>query len=100
MKATRHGRTHKIEVGHVTLYITVNRDSTGKLREVFCKANEGYQGDADGLAELSSLLLQHGCPPEKLIRHLRYRRYVPNGLPGQPCSISDAIGTIIERELK
>lgn len=100
MPTTRRGRTHKMQVGVVTLYITVNRDDSGNVREVFCKADEGHQAEADGLAELSSLLLQHDCPPEKLVRHLRFRRYEPHGFAGQPCSISDAIGRAIEEEVR
>jgi len=100
LQATRPGQIHKVEVGEVTLYITVNRDEDGEIMEVFVKADNGYNGDADGLGELSSLLLQYGCPVAKLVEHLRFRRYEPSGCIGQPCSISDAIGMVLEDESK
>jgi len=94
------GKTRKIQVGSCTLYITVNRDDDGSIREVFAKADEGQKPHADGLAELSSLLLQYECPVKTVVQHLRYRRYEPSGCIGQPCSISDAIGMVLEDEEK
>ena len=94
---TRQGQTHKVMVGTVALYITVNVDDNGNPIEVFAKADEGHQADADGLAELSSVLLQYGCPVDVVIKHLRYRKYPPQGTVGQPCSISDAIGRMLEQ---
>jgi len=64
--------------------------------EVFAKCDEGHQADADGLSEMASLALQYGCPASVVAKHLRHRRYPPHGNPGQPCSISDAIGIAIE----
>ena len=99
LPATRKGQTHKIDLADkVTLHVTVNRDENGNIMEVFAKADQGFNGDADGLGELSSLLLQYGCPVDKLVQHLRYRRYEPSGCIGQPCSISDAIGMVLEDE--
>ena len=95
LPATREGKTVKTKVGPVTLYITVNKID-GKITECFCKADQGEQPNADGLAELSSMLLQYGCPVKELVQHLRYRRYPPEGTVGQPCSISDAIGKVLE----
>jgi len=100
LPSNRQGLTRKIAVGEVTLYITVNRDANGAVREVFTKADQGEQANADGIAELSSLLLQYGCPVAKLVEHLRFRRYEPSGCIGQPCSISDAIGMVLEDESK
>ena len=88
-ETTRTGTTSKVCVGPVTLYITVNGQPP---IEVFAKCDEGHQADADGLAELASLALQYGCPASVVAEHLRHRRYPPHGGPGQPCSISDAIG--------
>lgn len=99
MPGTREGRTHKLKVGNVTLYVTVNRDEAGAIRELFCKADEGHNAEADGIALMASLALRHGCPPDVVVRHLRFRRYPPHGGPGQPCSISDAIGKAIESEI-
>ena len=98
LPATRPGEIKKVEVGPVTLYITVNRDANGAIREVFAKADEGQKPHADGLAELSSLLLQYECPVKTVVQHLRYRRYPPAGIVNQPCSISDAIGKVLEDE--
>ena len=98
LPATRPGETKKVEVGPVTLYITINRDADGAIREVFAKADQGEQPHADGLAELTSLLLQYNCPVKTVVQHLRYRRYEPSGCIGQPCSISDAIGMVLEEE--
>jgi hypothetical protein len=41
--------------------------------------------------------LQHGCPAETIARQLRHRRYPPEGIAGQPCSLSDAIGRVLEQ---
>jgi len=95
---TRAGRTSKITVGAVTLYLTLNRAADGALIEVFGKADEGYQGQLDGLCIVTSLALQHGCPSELIARHLRHRRYPPYGIAGQPCSISDALARALEGE--
>ena len=99
MPTNRTGRTHKMPVGTVTLYVTVNRDADGVVREVFAKADEGHQPEADGLADLASIAMRHGAPAAVVARHLRHRRYPPHGGPGQACSISDAIGLAIEREV-
>jgi len=90
---TRSGTTTKYRVGPCTVYVTVNGQPP---LEVFAKADDGHQAEADGLAEMASLALQYGSPPEVVAAHLRHRRYPPHGGPGQPCSISDAIGRAIE----
>jgi len=92
----RRGKTHKVQVGLCTLYLTVNASAAGLPLEVFGKADEGHQGEVDGLCILASLALQHGCPAETIARHLRHRRYPPHGIAGQPCSLSDAIGRVLE----
>lgn len=99
MPTNRAGRTHKLKVGAVSLYVTINRDADGVVREVFAKADEGHQAEADGLALMSSIAMRYGAPAAVVAKHLRYRRYEPRGGPGQPCSISDAIGLAIEREV-
>ena len=85
LPATRTGTTTKIQCGPVTLYVTVNED-----REIFVKADEGWQGWADVLAETASLALQYGCPMDVLMRHWRGHRFDPQGI-GQGSSIPDAI---------
>jgi hypothetical protein len=98
LESDRTGHTHKMKVGPVNLYITVNSDRAGRILEVFSKADEGYNAEADGLSIMASLALQHGAPVECVVRHLRHRRYPPHGFAGQPCSISDAIGQAVEKE--
>lgn len=88
----RGGTTTKYKVGAVSLYVTING---APPLEVFAKADNGHQAEADGIALMASLALRHGCPAEVVARHLRFRRYDPAGGPGQPCSISDAIGRAI-----
>jgi len=100
MPATRYGRTHKVMVGPCSVYVTANTDATGALGELLAKADEGNQGVADGLCDLASLAIQHGAAPATVARHLRHHRYPPEGFAGQPKSISDAIGLVIERELR
>ena len=95
---TRKGRTHKVEVGACTLYVTVNRDAKGSICEVFCKADEGQNGHADAICRQISLGLQGRGDLETTIRHLRHDRTPPNGGPGQPASIYDALGVVLERE--
>lgn len=93
---TRFGTTSKYMLGNLALYVTVNRDENGRIIEAFGKAGDGHQAELDGLCLLASLCLQHGTDPLLIARHLRYRRYPPHGGPGQPCSISDALGRAIE----
>lgn len=97
----RNGTITTVQVAHVALHVTVNRDAkSGKPFEVFAKANPfEHQGEVDGLCILSSLALQHGCPAETIVKHLRHRRYAPEGGPGQPKSLSDAIATVLESQL-
>lgn len=87
----RAGITTKIEVGPVTLYVTVNVDPAGNPLEMFCKADEGWQAWVDVLCETASLALQHGCPFGTIMRHWRGNRFYPLGVPGQGTSIPDAI---------
>ena len=91
LPTTRTGLTRKIELGAVTLYVTVNTDEAGAAREMFIKATDGHQGAADVLAETASLYLQAGGTLEELCRHWRGHRYEPQGGPRQGTSIPDAI---------
>lgn len=85
----RAGKTHKVRCGTVTLYVTVNMDTSGNPMELFAKADEGYQGQADALCVTASLALQHGCPFATILRKWRGMRYVPDGFGA--FSIPDAI---------
>jgi len=97
---TRRGTTHKVRVGVCSLYLTANCGTDGTIMEVFGKADEGHQPEIDGLCILASLALQHGCPAATIGRHLRHRRYPPHGGPGQPCSLSDALGMVLDGTIK
>ena len=94
----RQGKTTKIPVGGVTLYVTINADATGRAREMFVKADEGWQGWANVLAETASLYLQNGGTVAELARHWRGSRFDPAGGPGQGSSIPDAIARVMNGE--
>jgi len=94
----RRGITRRCRVSTVTLYITINRDSSGNICEIFGKADEGYNAEVDGLCILASIAIRHGASPLLIAKHLRHRKYTPRGIAGQPCSISDAIGKALEDE--
>lgn len=99
MPVDRHGVTYEFTVGDVSVYVTVNRDENGVVREAFGKATEGHQGEVDGLCLLISLLLREN--PDLLdviIAKLRHRVYLPEGCIGQPKSLSDAIAIALEKE--
>lgn len=93
---TRHGKTHKITLNSVTLYLTVN-EVDGKPIELFCKADEGLQGWVDTLCITASLALQWGCPIEDIIRHWRGQRFPPHSL-GQGTSVPDALARMLAKQ--
>lgn len=99
LPTTRKGVTHKVRVGACSMYLTANTKD-GAIMEVFGKADEGHQAEIDGLCILASLALQHGCPAATIARHLRHRRYPPHGIAGQPCSLSDALGMLLDGTIK
>ena len=97
---TRQGRTHKILVGPIKAYLTVNRDEDGNIIEIFAKANNGAQGHLDNVCRAYSLGFQERCNVPTAIRHLRGDRTEPVGCMGDDgTSIYDAIGRMLEREL-
>ena len=93
LPATRKGKTHKIQMAEAcTLYVTVNTDKDGNPREMFIKADNGFQGWCDVLAETASLYLQ--CEDgkwETLMRHWRGHRFEPEGGFREGSSIPDSI---------
>lgn len=95
----RTGRTHKVKVGKVSMYVTVNRAANGQIIEAFGKADEGVQGHLDVACRLISLAIQGRGDMATIIRHLRFDRTPPNGGPGQPTSIYDALARVLEDEL-
>lgn len=96
LPTTREGQTHKIECGPVTMYVTINVDEDGFPREMFVKADEGWQGWCDVLAETASLYLQRGGTLPELCRHWRGHRFEPSGIAGQGSSLVDAIARRLE----
>ena len=93
---TREGRVHKIKLGTDSLYVVVNTDGAGKVREVFGHGDGGCKPELDGLCGLASIGLQYGAPLAKIVKFLRKRNYPPHGGPGQPKSISDALATVLD----
>jgi hypothetical protein len=96
---TRKGRTHKVVVGEVTAYVTVNRDASGQVMELFAKA-DAMQGHLDNACRLASLGLQGRATVQTLVHHLRGDRTGPAGGPGQPTSIYDALARVLQAEIE
>ena len=94
---TRSGTTYKIGIGDCTVYVTVNVDEEGIERELFVKADSGYQGWCDILAETASLYLQSGGTMKELLRHWRGHRFDPQQL-GVGSSIPDSIARVIGKK--
>ena len=89
---TRTGKTHKIKIGSVSLYVTIND------LEIFVKCNAGWQGWCDVLAVTASLARQHGCPWSTIKKHWCNQAFVPDGIVGQGRSIPDAISRILPED--
>jgi len=92
----RRGQTHKIKVGDITIHLTVNRDESGKPKELFAKASEGFQGWVDVLMLTASLALRYGCPMQTILNHWRHHRFEPAAFGCS--SIPDAIAKKIQEE--
>ena len=95
----RTGNTHKIRVGPVKAFITVNRDEEGNIIEVFSKADVENKGHLDMACRIISLGIQGRADVPTLIRHMSFDRTHPTGGPGQPTSIYDAIAKVLKKEL-
>ena len=94
------GQTVKAVTEFGNLYMTLNCDEHGKLREVFAslgKAGSTVHADLEGLCRTISLALQYGVPAEEIGKQLK------NIKGGNPVidngsfiySVSDAIGKVI-----
>jgi hypothetical protein len=95
----RQGTVTKLRCADVTLYVTLNRDAEGVPRELFIKADQGWQGWCDVLAETASMYLQlDGSSLEVLCRHWRHHRFEPRGI-GQGSSIPDVIAKMLEKAI-
>ena len=95
---TRKGRTHKVRIGPVKAYLTVNREESGRVIEIFAKADNGAQGHLDMACRLASLAMQGRGDIDTLIRHMIGDRTEPCGIAGQPTSIYDAIARVLAAE--
>lgn len=68
------GVTRKIATGCGNLYVTINRDDTGRVFEVFTnigKAGVCAQAQAEAIGRLVSLALRSGVEPEQIIKQLK-----------------------------
>jgi hypothetical protein len=93
----RPGTTRKMPLGKAAIYVTCNRwdDGDKGICELWAKADEGLQGEADELCETGSLALQYGCPAETLVRH-----WYGHGVRRikQPWSVRDALAFALAAE--
>ena len=97
------GTTERINTYHGAAYVTVNTDDFGNIVEVF--AAVGKPGGCDQtvmqvLTRMTSVALQHGVPPDVVIRQLRGSSCCPTYDNEMiVLSPSDAIGIALERIL-
>jgi hypothetical protein len=93
----RNGTTRKMPMGRSAIYVTVNRWADGDrgICELWAKADDGLQGEADGLCESGSVALQYGCPADVLVRHWygHGERRIK-----QPWSVRDALAFALAAE--
>ena len=99
LDATRQGFTRKIRLGKFVLYVTVNSDPEGVVREMFVKWSkgghvEGVEGSLlaflDTMAKLASRAMQAGVPFGKILQDWRGTRFDPSAI-GVGTSPLDAI---------
>lgn len=97
------GDTYRIRTGHGNAYITVNKDESGLVREVF--ANIGKAGACDdvvmhSLTRLISLALRSGVPAEEVIDQLCGNTCCPVYDEGRLVKSSpDAVGIALQYAL-
>jgi len=80
-------KVHRFRVGDVKGFTHWGMKEDGKPFEVFItayKQGSMVEGLLDAVAILISISLQSGVPLEKLVKHLRGRRFEPHGLTGNP----------------
>ncbi len=99
-----YGVTRKIATGCGNLYVTINRDETGKLFEVFTnigKAGVCAQAQAQAIGRLVSLALRSGVGPEQIIKQLKgINCQSPVWSKNEKItSCADAIARALEQEL-
>lgn len=101
------GRTHVIKTAYGNLYVTINRDSDGKMREMFLnigKAGSDTLAMVEGYGRLISVLLQKTsmeAPEVELVKQLRGiggNTFVGFG-ENKVTSIPDAIGKAVQLDI-
>ena len=96
------GKTYKVATGHGSMYITVNKDDWGNVKEVFGnigKSGGCFNAALESTSRLISLFLQNGMKKNEIIKQLR-------GITCCPCwhekrliqSPYDAIAMVLENE--
>lgn len=104
----RAGCTHAAQIEDVKLYITVNRDTLGKICEVYMTTDrEGslITGFLNSLSKTISVMLQYHIPAEDIARMLRGQKFEPHGFVTRhpyikfASSISDLISKVIDIEV-
>ena len=105
----RAGFTHEVITGHGKIYVTVNKDESGRILEIF--TNGGKNGgvsaaNLEAIARLASLALQKGVGVDAIAHTLLGisdgtaawdKLSVKDTRPVQIVSIPDAIGQVLYR---
>ncbi|HHT43996.1 MAG TPA: vitamin B12-dependent ribonucleotide reductase [Fastidiosipila sp.] len=104
----RSGNTHPAQIEDVKVYVTVNRNEDGEIREIFMTTDrEGtlITGLLNSLSKTISVMLQYKIPPEHISKMLRGQKYEPYGFVQRHpyikycTSVSDLISKVIDIEL-
>ncbi len=96
------GITYRIETPCGSAYVTVNRFE-GQIVEVF--AHLGKSGgcascNINAICRIISIALQNGVSPERIIKQLIGNQCEKTSVSFESMSCPDAIGKILEREMK
>jgi len=95
------GMTRKMETSCGSLYVTVNRDESGRPFEVFTsmgKAGGCASSQSEAIGRLVSLALRSGIDPQQVVRQLRgISCHLPRGLGrNKISSCADAVAQALE----
>lgn len=98
-----HGRTHRINTGCGSLYVTINRNGDDGIKEVFAslgKCGSCSKASNEAITRCISVGLQNGVPVEKYISTLKGIRCDKVVVSQEHIlSCSDGIAKILEQEL-
>lgn len=103
----RVGHTHPAQIEDVKIYTTVNRDTDGKISEIYITTDrEGtlITGLLNSLSKTISVMLQYNIPSKDIAKMLRGQKYEPYGFVSKHpyikhvTSISDLVSKIIDIE--